>query len=202
MAIASEVNARSRRAALEVYAADNLQFIRDTMERAAAFTAVPGEGGVVIGVSALAAGWVARGYPLEKQFWIWLLEGILAAGLGMAALVSKSKRLSLPLSSRTAKRTLMSFATPVLAGVMLTVALYRADALTLFAGLWLLLYGVAVITGGAFSVRVVPLMGLCFLALGSLALVTPAAWGNWFMMIGFGGLHLVFGAVIARKHGG
>jgi hypothetical protein len=150
----------------------------------------------------LAAGWVARGYPLEKQFWIWLLEGILAAGLGMAALVSKSKRLSLPLSSRTAKRTLMSFATPVLAGVMLTVALYRADALTLFAGLWLLLYGVAVITGGAFSVRVVPLMGLCFLALGSLALVTPAAWGNWFMMIGFGGLHLVFGAVIARKHGG
>jgi hypothetical protein len=193
---------RSQPAALELHAADNLQFIRDTMERAASFTAVPGEGGVVIGISALAAGCIAQRYASGVQVWIWLFEGLLAACLGMAALHRKSKRISYSLTSRSAKRALLSFATPVAAGTVLTVALYRLNDIGLFAGLWLLLYGVAVVTAGAFSVRIVPVMGLCFFALGSAALLTPSGWGNVWMTAGFGGLHLIFGALIARKHGG
>jgi hypothetical protein len=200
--IVSQINARSRPAPLEIHAANNLQFIRDTMERAAPFTAVPGAGGVLIGLSALATGFFARGHPPQARFWIWLFEGCLAAGIGMTALYRKSKRLSFPLSSRTAKRALFSFATPLAAAAMLTVALYRINETGLFAGLWLLLYGVAVITAGAFSVRVVPLMGLCFMALGLVALLTPIALGNMWMTAGFGAFHLIFGAVIARNHGG
>src|ERR1700730_3791413 len=98
MGIVSQINLRSQPAALEIHAANNLQFIRDTMERAAAFTAVPGVGGVVIGMSALAAGLFAQGYPVHVRFWIWLVEGCLAAGIGMTALYRKSKRLSFPLS--------------------------------------------------------------------------------------------------------
>jgi hypothetical protein len=189
-------------AALELHAAENLQFIRDTMERAASFTAVPGEGGVVIGISALAAGCFAHYYPLREQVLIWLFEGLLAACFGMAALHRKSKRIAYPLSSRSAKRALLSFATPMAAGMMLTLALYRSNQIGLFAGLWLLLYGVAVVTAGAFSVRIVPVMGLCFFGLGCAALLAPSGWTNLWMTAGFGGLHLLFGVWIARKHGG
>ena len=114
MGSASPASVRSRPAALEVYAAANLQFIRDTMERAAGFTAVPGEGGVVIGVSALAAGSVAHGRALNAQIEIWLLEGLLAVAIGVAALYRKSQRIAYPLTSRTAQRALLSFATPLL----------------------------------------------------------------------------------------
>ena len=69
-------------------------------------------------------------------------------------------------------------------------------------GCWLLLYGAAAATGGAFSVRIVPILGLCFMALGVVAFAVPAAWGHWFMAAGFGGLHIGFGLVIARKYGG
>ena len=60
----------------------------------------------------------------------------------------------------------------------------------------------AVVTGGAFSVRVVPIMGLCMMVTGAVALLAPAAWGNIFMAVGFGGLQIVFGSLIAHRHGG
>jgi MFS family permease len=202
MSLASHATVRSKPAALELYAADNLRFIRETMERASAFTAVPGWGGTVIGITALCAGFLAGRYPVAVQFWIWVYEAFIAIALGSIALYRKSKRISFPLTSRIAKRALLSFIVPLGAGAMLSLALYRFGAISMFAGVWLLLYGVAVVTAGAFSVRIVPVMGLCFLVLGSLALVTPTAWGNWWMIAGFGALHIIFGFIIARKYGG
>ncbi|HEX4769297.1 MAG TPA: hypothetical protein VH351_00595 [Bryobacteraceae bacterium] len=193
---------RSNLVELEHRAADNLQFIRDTMERAAAFTAVPGQGGVAIGFTALAAGWIAHHHSVSTQCWIWLVEGLIAAALGIEALRRKSNRIAYPLSSRSARRALLSFATPILAGAVLTLALFRANQIGLFAGVWLLLYGVAVVTAGAFSVRIVPVMGFCFLFFGTLALLTPAAFANIWMTAGFGALHVIFGFLIARQHGG
>jgi hypothetical protein len=114
----------------------------------------------------------------------------------------KSKRLALSLSSRPAQRALLSFVPPLLAGAVLTTVLYRAQLLMVLPGLWLLLYGAAVVTGGAFSVRIVPVMGICFMLLGALSLLAPALWGNVFLMLGFGAIHMVFGVLIARRHGG
>jgi hypothetical protein len=184
-------------------AADNLRFIRETMERAGSFTAVPGWGGVAIGFSALLAGAVAS-HQITPARWIlvWLAEAALAMILAVLTVEQKAHAAHLPLFSGPGRKFALSFAPPMLVGALLTAALYRDGDLRLLPAMWLLLYGTAVVSGGSFSVRIVPIMGLCFIALGSAALVSPASWGNGYMMAGFGGLQMVFGWIIARKYGG
>lgn len=202
MAFAQRATNYSEPIPIDRRAADNLRFIRDTMERASSFTAVPGWGGVTMGVTALATGLVALRMPMQQQFWAWLAEAAVALTIGCLAVRLKSKRLALSLNSRPARRALLSFVPPLLVGLIFTVVLYRAQMLTILPGLWLLLYGAAVMTGGAFSVRIVPVMGICFMSLGCIALLAPLAAGNVFLMLGFGGIHIVFGTLIARRHGG
>ena len=183
-------------------AADNLRFIRDTMERASSFTAVPGWGGVGIGCTALLAGALAQGHAPEIQFRIWVAEAAVALILAFFTVQAKSRRLSQSLKSRPARRALLSFMPPLLAGAALTAILAQHGMLFVLPGLWLLLYGAAVVTGGAFSVRIVPAMGLCFMGIGVVAFLLPASLGNLVLVLGFGLLHIIFGTVIARSHGG
>ena len=133
---------------------------------------------------------------------MWLTEAAVALVLSFVAVRLKSKRLDLSLKSPAARRALLSFMPPLIAGGVLTAVLFRAGDFGVLPGLWLLLYGAAVVTGGAFSVRIVPVMGLCFMFVGAVALASPTAWGNWFLIFGFGLLHIAFGAAIARRHGG
>jgi len=194
--------ARPEPVSLHVHAMDNLQFIRETMERATSFTAVPGWGGFAIGLSALAAAAIA--WRLSREYWLiaWLAEGAFAIALGFLAMKRKADAAQVPFLSAPARRFVLSFAPPFMVGALLTIILYRAGLFGAIPGTWLLLYGTGVVTGGAFSVRVVPVMGLCFMLIGALALFCPLAWGTAFLAAGFGGLHLVFGFIIARKYGG
>ncbi|HXG45882.1 MAG TPA: hypothetical protein VNJ71_14115 [Gemmatimonadales bacterium] len=184
-------------------ALEDLRFIRDTMERAGSFTAVPGWGGVAMGLTALVASLIAARQPtVEHWLLTWIAAGWLAFAIGGAAMVRKAMAGNTPLLTGPGRRFVLSYAPPMLVGAILTAALYRLGLAPLLPGVWLLLYGTAVVTGGAFSVRVVPVMGLCFMVLGTVALFGPAAWGNTLLALGFGGLHLVFGVIIARRHGG
>lgn len=189
--------------ALHDRAMENLRFIRETMERSASFTAVSGWAGVAMGAVALAAAAVAR---LQQDPRVWLAVWLLAAAVSFAVAVGgmavKSRSVGMPLFSGPGRKFASSFAPPIVVGGLLTVALFVAGEIRLLPGTWLLLYGAAVVTGGAHSVRVVPLMGAVFMATGAVALLAPPAWADAFMALGFGMLHVVFGLVIARKHGG
>jgi len=191
--------------ALHTRAMENLSFIRDTMERATAFTAVPGWGAVAMGGTALAAAAIAsragRSADAPAWFAVWIGEAALAAAIGMAAAVRKARSASMPVLSRPARRFLLSYIPPLVVGAILTAVLYRGGLWRALPAMWLLMYGTGVVTGGAFSVRIVPVMGLCFMTVGVAAALWPA-WGTMWMAVGFGLLHIVFGLVIARRYGG
>lgn len=184
-------------------AMDNLQFIRETMERSTHFTAVSGYGGIFMGLTALAAALVAHRQS-QIQYWlgVWVVEAFAAFAIGLAAMWRKSKVVNVSLNSAPAKKFAMSFLPPLVGGVVITLGLWRFGHFETMIPVWILLYGVAVVTGGGFSVRVVPVMGWCFMALGGVAFLLPTAYGNLMMALGFGVLHIVFGAIIARKFGG
>jgi hypothetical protein len=183
--------------------AEDLRYIRDTMERSAAFTAVSGWGQVVLGGTAVAAAWLAA-RQASPFGWlrVWLAEGLLGVAIGLLACTWKANRRGLPLFSGPARKVALGLAPPLVAGAFLTFLLFRSGLEAALPATWLLLYGAGIMTGGAFSVSIVPVMGLCFMLLGGLAVLGPAALGNWFLAAGFGGLHIVFGFLIARRHGG
>ncbi|HEY8469814.1 MAG TPA: hypothetical protein VIL18_09230 [Longimicrobiales bacterium] len=190
-------------AALHDRAADDLRFIRRTMEQAGAFTAVPGLGGLLMGASALVAAALAARQPtFERWLAVWLAEAAIAAVIAAATVTRKARRAGLPLLSGPGRKFLLSFLPPVVAGAALTLAMYRAGAVGAIPGAWLLLYGSGIVTAGTYSVRIVPVMGLCFMIVGFAALFSPPAWGDAYLAAAFGGLHLLFGALIARRYGG
>jgi hypothetical protein len=184
-------------------ALEDLSFIRDTIARAGTVTSVPGWGGVGMGATALLASWIASRQASGAE-WIavWMAEAVLALGLGGAAMVRKADAAKTPLFNRAGKLFVRAFVPPILAGAVLTAVFYRSGLVQLLPGLWLLLYGTAVTTAGAHSARIVPLMGMSFMALGVAAFLAPAGWGNPLMALGFGGLQIGFGLIIARKYGG
>ena len=182
---------------------DDLRFIRQTMENASAFTAISGWGQVIIGLTAVGAGLAAAAQPTgERWMLIWMAEALLSVIIGVASTGFKARTARLPLWNGPVRKFVWSIVPSLIVGALLTIVLARSDHHVLLPGVWLLLYGTGVVTGGAVSVRIVPIMGLCFMVLGALALLGDVAWGNALLMVGFGGMHVLFGLLIARRHGG
>jgi hypothetical protein len=185
------------------HALDNLRYIRETLERAGPFTAVPGWGLVVMGLTALAAAVVAgRQETVEGWLAVWMGEALLSGVIGVVAIGRKARAKGLGLLAGPNRRFAFSFAPPLLAGALLTYALYVAGQVSLLPGMWLLLFGAGVTSGGALSVRIIPVMGASFVVLGAAALFAPSYTDDLFMALGFGALLIVFGVVIARRYGG
>jgi hypothetical protein len=191
--------------ALGDHALSNIRYIRDTMERASAFTSIPGWGGLAIGLTAAVAAGLAHQFA-ESNAWIWLSiwlsEAVLAAIIAAISMYRKTRRAGVSFSSPAARRFFASYSAPLVAGALITFALARARVLGVLPAVWLLLYGASFISSGAFSIRLVRVMGLCFMVLGVAASFLSPAGGNVLLGIGFGGLHVVFGCLIARRYGG
>lgn len=194
---------RSKPVELHAHAMDNLRYIRGTMERAGSFTAVPGLGGVLMGSSALVAAWLASSlHGTGHWMTVWTIECFVGIVIGATAAALKSRRLRTPMFSGPGRKFLAVFSPAIFAGMVLTIVFHEADIVWFLPGIWLLLYGTAVLSAGWGSVRAVPLMGFCFMVVGTLSLAMPDLPGNVLLATGFGGLHIVFGTIIAVKHGG
>ena len=184
-------------------AVDNLKFIRETMERSTVFTSVPGYGGIFMGATAIAAAFIANFQPLLRGWLVvWLVEAFLAAGIGFFAMWQKAKITKTSLISVPAKKFASGFLPPILCAVFITFGLWRFGDFEVMIPIWILLYGAAIVCGGAYSVRVVPIAGWCFIALGAIAFFLPVGFGNAMMGLSFGVLHIIFGAIVAWKYGG
>jgi hypothetical protein len=189
--------------ALHDRAMENLRFIRETMERAGSFTAVSGGGQIAVGITALLAAVLASVQPTpDRWLAVWSVEALLALAIGGWTVARKAAAAGMPLLSGPGRKVAWSVAPPLLAAAMLTAVLFEAGQLAVLPGMWMLLFGTGVVAAGAFSVRIVPVMGLCFMLLGTFALMAPEAWANALMGLGFGGFHIVFGLLIARRYGG
>ena len=187
---------------LHAKAEDNLRFIRETMERAGSFTAVSGWGQMAIGGTALLAAWLAAGAATgDRWLALWLGEAAVAVAIAMATTTWKTRDHRVPIVSGPARKFALSFVPPMIAGAVLTIVFVSRAEYTLLPAMWMLLYGAAVVSAGTFSVRIVPFMGACFMACGAAVLAFPQT-ANIMMAAAFGGLHLAFGAMIARKYGG
>jgi hypothetical protein len=183
-------------------AMDNLCFIRETMERAVASTAVSGIGLVAAGIVACIAAPIAAAQSARRAWLgVWLIAAAVAASVAAATMWRKARRLRTSLLSKPGRKLLLNLSPPIFAGALLTCELARRGDFDVLPAMWMLLYGAGVITGGAFSVRLVPTMGACFMVAGAFGLLFPA-WQNVLLAISFGGLHLVFGALISKNHGG
>ena len=188
--------------ALHDRAMDNLRFIRETMERSSSFTATPGWGQVAMGLTALAAAAIAaRQTSHNTWLLVWIVEAALAIAIAVATMYRKARRAGLPLTSGPGRKVALTFLPSVLAAMILTAALYRLGLARLLPGVWALCYGAGILSGGAFSIPLLPAMGLCFLTSGSVALFVPAL-GDFLMAVSFGGFHILFGLWIAKYHGG
>lgn len=183
---------------IDDHASAHLRYIREAMERSSSFTSITGAGGVVIGVFAFPAAYVAE--RTGAFLTVWLVTAVVSFVVALAFMERKAARAGLSLTSRAARRFFVSYSAPIAAAAVATLALARAGDVRAFAPVWLLCYGASFIASGAFSIRIVPVMGVCFMLAGAAAIFVPNP--NLMMAAGFGGLHIIFGAIIARNYGG
>jgi hypothetical protein len=188
---------------MQARAMDNLRFIRGIMESAATFTAVSGWGQVLIGITAIAATVVsARQTPSWGWVATWVAEAGIATGISVASMAVKSHAANVPLLSGPIRKLILTFSPAMVVGAVFTAVLVDRGLFVLLPGAWLSLYGAAVVAAGTNSVRSVPVMGTLFMVFGAIAFLLSPAAQPWMMAAGFGGLHILFGLWIARRHGG
>ncbi|MGH8259362.1 MAG: hypothetical protein ACREUG_06685, partial [Steroidobacteraceae bacterium] len=146
---------------------------------------------------------VLAAQPALADHWldIWLGSAIAAFLCGSALMVHQSLRAGTTLYRGPARRFLLCLCPPLLAGAVITPALWQHGAGDMIPGVWLLLYGCGVAAASTQTIRLLGVMGALFALLGVAALFLPAGFGNLLLGAGFGGLHLAFGILIGWTRG-
>ncbi len=191
---------------------DDLQYIRRTLAAAGHLSIIPGRGMAVIGLLALAA--VAANFrftgapwdiapPGETALVAWATLLAISLSIGCWTMARKARRMNQPFWSPILRKALWGYAAGMLLGGILSAAVILSESRTLLPAVWLGCYGAALIAGGISSVSPVRWMGVSFLTLAAAAaFLSAASYGLPLLALGFGWLHIFFGAYIAWRHDG
>jgi hypothetical protein len=190
-------------------AQENLLYIRQTLEAASQLTAVPGRSLLATGFLAL-AGVLINGYVtgapwnprMDVRFSLttWGIILGLSLAIVLVGIYRKSLQMRTPIHPPLLRRLLWSLCPALFLGALLTGLAVRTANMNWLPVIWLGCYGAAVTNGGMASVAPVRYMGLCFLLAAGGAAVFPPETGLLWIALGFGWLHIVYGAYIARRH--
>jgi hypothetical protein len=190
-------------APIHEHALSNLRYIREAMERAGSFTSIPGWGGVAVGLTAIATAVLAHPFAGTRRWLLsWLACAVVSAVIASVAMFRKARRAHISFTGTPSRRFFTSYFAPIAAGAALTYVLGHNALYAVLPAAWLLLYGASFVSSGAYSIPLVPVMGVCFMVLGVAACFLPVSAGNALLGVGFGGLHVGFGVMIARRYGG
>ncbi len=193
-------------APIESRALGTLAYIRASIESSSSMD-VPGMAGIVMGLIGVLAALVVS-VPRWSSEWlaIWLVAAILALLLGGALVARQVAQRGHARYWGPARRFLLCLCPALMAGAVLTFVLWDAGLSGVIPGMWLLLYGCAVLSASTVTTagvaRLICIMGMMFAALGAAAFLLPAAAHNSMLGLGFGAVHIVFGILIGRQpHG-
>lgn len=190
---------------------ENLQYIRKTLDDAGRFTAVPGKGlmaagiatcaGVAVNLLVTGAPW-GDGPGAQLALEVWGIVLVISLAIVSYGIYRKSRQTQTRLRAPLVRKLLWSLCPALFVGGVLTHLAVRTHNLGWLPAIWLGCYGAAITNGGLVSVAPVRYLGLCLLAAAAGAALSPQSLGLAWLAIGFGWLHLVFGAFIAWRHNG
>jgi hypothetical protein len=192
--------------AIESRALGTLAYIRASMESSGSLD-VPGMAGIVMGIIGVIAA-AAVSQPRWAPHWlgIWMLAAAVAFLFGGALVARQIARSGRSRFLGPARKFMLCLCPSLLAGAALTAALWAAGAGGVIPGMWLLLYGCAVLSASTVTsagiTRLVCIMGAAFVVLGAVTFTLPSTAHMAMLGAGFGGLHILFGILIGRvAHG-
>ncbi len=197
-------------------AREHLRVIRQTMERSTKYSTLSGLSGVLIGLVAIVGVWLTHlisppdsileawllspGYPLHVGI-IWLAVLALAIAIDFVANKRRAARVGKTVMSPIGGHIILAALPAFFGGAVLTYFLLQHNLAFSVWGVWMLCYGLAICAVGLFSVKPVSVLGGAFVLAGAVTLLLPPSAQLPMMALTFGGFHIGYGILMARRHG-
>lgn len=185
-------------------ALESVKEIKELMEKSSKFVSLSGMTAVLAGVYALVGALVANhllNLGGSRAELIMVAMSVLAVSVVTACVLSyyKAKTTGQQIFSRLTCRIIWNFALPLLTGGLFCVALLLHEVYGLISSVMLLFYGFSLVNVSKFTYSNVAWLGYAFLGLG-LADCFFEGHGLLFWTIGFGGFHILYGALFYLQY--
>lgn len=197
---------------------EDIQQIRSMMEDSTRFVSLSGLSGIGAGVVALLGAAYTYNYLSSQEIYRWgeamyradksqLFEligialVILLAAIAVSSFftIRRTKREGKEIWSRPTQRMLLNLVVPLVAGAIFCVQLAWYGHPGHVAPATLIFYGMALMNAGKYTLREVRYLGISQIVVGLLAGMMPG-YGIIFWAIGFGLLHIFYGAIMFYKY--
>lgn len=194
---------------------DDLSEIKNLMSKSTQFISLSGFAGILAGFYAVVGAYFAHqlienhlkttdyitleSYTFYKIIGIALL--VLVASVSTAFYLSykKAHKNNEHLWNSTSKRLLINFCIPLVTGGILIILFLKNGIYGLVAPMTLIFYGLACVNASKYTFKDVRYLGILEIILGLIA-VDFSGYGLWFWVVGFGILHIIYGAIMYVKY--